>query len=225
MPLRGWRHITELRNCVLLLDEISAVLPSRSFAAMPPELLRVINQLRKVDVQLGWSAPAWERCDLALREVVFAVTLCRGMLPDRWRRVDAGRSMFPARERDEDGRPVSWGRGWPPNRLFRFFTYDAFEFDEFTADQNKQARSGIRPRRSTWYWRSRHDAHRCYDTLAGVDLLDHLDFTGVCVHCDGSKKRHPCRCKGAGDGGVAAKPGATLPVPTLAVAASVVRAG
>jgi hypothetical protein len=185
--------ITNNQRAVLLLDEINAVLPSRSYQSMPPELLRVINQLRKHDVTLGWTAPAWERADKTLREVTSAVWLCRGYLSDGWERDPYHRAFRPRVKRDEAGKRIRWAKGWPPRRVFAFRLYNAADFEEFSLQQATDAR--IRAMAVQWYWRSRHDAQVAYGSQDGVMLLDHLDaFTGSCVHCDGSKTRHKCKC-------------------------------
>lgn len=195
VPLETWRQIPDLRECVLLLDEISSVLPSRQAMSVPPQLVRILNQMRKGDVQLGWSAPNWSRCDVLLREVTQAVTVCTGAFPDRWVREEVAqggrlRRYFPRALRDDEGKREPWVRGWAPNRLFRFTTYDAQEFDEFTYSAVKDVRAVRRER----YWRSAHRAYLLYDTHEAVMLLDHLDDVGTCVNCGGQRKRPSCKC-------------------------------
>jgi len=165
-PLESWRQIPDLRGCVLIVDEITAALPSRQSQSLPAELARVLNQLRKVDVEVAWTAPSWARADKMLREVTGSVTVCKGMFP-------------------EDN-----GTAWPSNRLFRWVTFSAEDFDEFTFS----AQIKLRPMRRKWYLRKRHEAHKMYDTLASVMLLDHLDYTSVCPLCDGARRRHVCKC-------------------------------
>lgn len=107
-PLQSWREIPELESCELVLDEISSALPSRQAQSVPPQLVRVLNQLRKTDVRCAWTAPSWARADLLLREVTQAVTVCTGKVPDRWeRRQDPAKPrMFP--------RAARWGDPeWP----------------------------------------------------------------------------------------------------------------
>lgn len=191
VPLRSWRQIPELSGCTLCLDEISSVLPSRQAMSVPPQLVRILNQLRKGDVELGWTAPNWARCDVLLREVTQAVTVCRGSFPDRWEREQVGAVRFQRpRRRDAQGEPIRQTHGWGPNRLFRWTTYDAMEFDEFTYSTSKQ----LQPRGSCRYWRPRHFGDVAYETLEAVDLLDHLDDVGVCVVCGGTRTRAKCSC-------------------------------
>jgi hypothetical protein len=51
--------VTGGRGCALVLDEINAALPARQFGSVPPELVRVLSQLRKQDVTVAWTSPAW----------------------------------------------------------------------------------------------------------------------------------------------------------------------
>lgn len=189
-PLQSWMQIPELRGCLLLLDEISRVLPSRQSQSAPAQLVGVLNQLRKVDVQLIWTAPNWMRCDVMLREVTQSVTVCRGFLPDRYERDGSQRKRFPRALRDEQGRKIRIDSEWLPNRVMRWHTYDAMAFDEFTYSRVDD----VRPLSRQHYWRSRHIAQCCYRTLDAVDLLDHLDDVGTCVACGGHRTRPKCTC-------------------------------
>ena len=193
--LESWRQIPDLRDCVLFLDEISSALPSRGSMAAPAQLVRTINQLRKVDVQLVWTAPNWARADVMLREVTQEVTACRGFIGDPYEREPGvppwwrplGRKLVD----DETDRPVRRSPRWPSNCLFRWVTYDAAAFDEFSLHAVKK----LRPTERMWYWRPWHEAHNLYNTLEGVSLLDHVDETGVCVACGGMRRRPPCSCE------------------------------
>lgn len=191
--LTSWRDITQLRDCVLLLDEISSSLPSRSFSSAPPQLIRMLNQLRKVDVECVWTAPNWARADTVLREVTQRVTVCKGYVPDRYVRefgVPPWFKLYMPPAVGLDGRPVRRSPRWPSNSLFRYRTYDAQAFEEFSVNVTKQ----LRPIESHWYWRPWHSDQSLYSTLEGVSLLDHIDETGVCMNCGGTRKRHGCSC-------------------------------
>ncbi len=185
-PLESWRQIPSLRNCVLLLDEITSCLPSRSSASMPPELQRVMNQLRKVDVILGWSAPHWSRADVILREVTQTVTVCAGYLSDPYVRT------FPDRKkvRGENGKPMYIEGGWAPNTWFRWATYDAIDWEDYNASLVER----IRPLVVRFHSRKRGFADQVYDTSENVMLLDHVDQVGTCVHCGGRKAAKSCKC-------------------------------
>lgn len=203
--------ITGNRPALFLLDEITACLPSRSAMSLPAELQRVLNQLRKHDVELVWTAPNWARADVLLREVTQMVTVCKGRYPDRFEREDGKRRCFGllaprARKDPRTGKPCRWAlpaydqdgsirrppMRWPVNRVFRFVTYDASTFDEFTFAQAKK----IKPLGRKWWVRTRDKtgAVNLYRTGQPVGLLDHLDDTGVCVSCGGTRRRKSCSC-------------------------------
>ena len=191
--LHSWREMLILRDCLLLLDEISSELPSRGSMGMPPQLMRMINQLRKVDVECVWTAPNWARADVALREVTQEVTVCRGFMGDRWVReavVPKWTRPYSAKFRGPDGRLMRRSPRWPSQSLFRWVTYEASGFDEFTLHAVRK----VKPRGKVWYWRPWHEAQFLYDTVEGVTLMDHVDETGVCVVCGGARKRHQCSC-------------------------------
>lgn len=219
VPLESWKQIPDLRGVTLVLDEISSVLPSRQAMSVPPQLVRILNQLRKGDVDLAWTAPNWSRCDVLLREVTQAVTVCRGSFPDRWQRVAAGPARWNRPKATDDGdRPMRHVKGWPPNRFFSWTTYDAMEFDEFSYSAVKQ----IRPKLRVRYWRPRHGTDLAYNTLEAVNLLDHLDDVGLCVNCGGTRSRPRCKCdspstRAAGRNAAGGAPDATAAEPPAMV--------
>jgi len=194
-------QLLELRSCTVLLDEITSVFPARQAMSLPPDVQRVLNQFRKRDITIGWSAPNWLRADKMLREVTQSVTTCRAF----------GREFF-ARDRrghvmryDKDGlaevpgygpvtgtagKRVRWPNEWPPRVAFRFSTYAAVDFEEFSIN----AAQKIKATKREWYLRRRHQAYRSYSTLEELTLFGHLDESGICVHCGGTRKRKSCSC-------------------------------
>lgn len=165
--ISNFREVEKLRGCTLLLDEITSVFPSRQSQSLPPQFARMLNQLRKPDVDLWWTAPSWARADRLLREVTSEVWWCRGMFP----------------ERGSESR-------WPKNRFFRFRAFAAEDYEEFTIDKAQKLKAVER----RWYLRRRHEAYKLYDTLESVDLIAHLDDVGLCVDCGGSRSRPKCIC-------------------------------
>lgn len=187
-PLTGWRQLTELRDCTLILDEITSVFPSRQALSLPPQLQRVLNQLRKVNVTVVWTAPAWARADKILREVTQYVTVCRGFMPDRWQRVpERARGLHLNPKRDGEVESL-----WAPRRLFSFSTYNAQDLENEV--EGKSTGNVAKPIKRSWYWRPRHLGQLAYSTLEAVSLLDHLDDIGVCLSCGGHRARKKCTC-------------------------------
>lgn len=223
VPLTSWRHISKIgvqcRNCykpsdeagrlhrleweddggcptahtsltrnqpaTLLVDEVTSAFPSRGSADMPAELQRMLHQFRKPMVSLGWSGVSWARADKIMREATQYVTVAWGRFPDRWQRDDKGKPL-----KDETGKKLLSSDSWGANRLFRFKHYDAMAFEEFSLDDAAH----IKPVRSEWYWRPKRIGFRAYRTSDQVLLMDHVDATGVCVVCDGVKRRPACSC-------------------------------
>lgn len=168
---------------VCLLDEIASCFPSRQSQAMPPEVGRILNQLRKRDITVLWTGPNWDRADKILREVTDRVTVASSFWDER-----------SAKERRAPG-----ASAWPSNRLFRWKEYqvthgDAFRVGDTTVE--KGARQ-IKPVKSSWYKRPKDGsgAQSLYRTLDEVLLLDHLDETGACFWCGGLRRREKCTCK------------------------------
>jgi hypothetical protein len=187
--LESWRQLSSFTDGLVLLDDVSAQLPSRQAMSLPPQLARVLNMLRHFDVELAWTAPNWSRADVIIREVTQEVTVCRGYMPDWCER----ESNVPPFWRANARRVQRSRSGWPYNRLFRFKTYDATMFDEFTYHQVKD----VKPRSSLWYYRPWHRHQYLYNSQAIVALMDHLDESGRCLECGGYRQRQKCTCPSA----------------------------
>jgi len=67
--VRSFEDLLSLRDCVLLVDEVTAVANSRQFASLTPEALLFFQTLRHSNIGLIWTAPTYDRCDLALRSL------------------------------------------------------------------------------------------------------------------------------------------------------------
>lgn len=212
--LQSHREIPKLRSCVLILDEISSAFPSRESSGMPAEIVRRLNQLRKVDVQVVWTAPAWERADKVLREVTNQVVLCRGLMPRYpWESTCpascSSPTFLPFEQRYERGlsgglvcpdhRPKRDRKGWPSNRLFSWRWFSAEMLQEFSLTQisHERGKARRRPQAVRWYRmpRAGTGAPSMYRTLDEVVLLDHLDTYGNCFSCGGSRRRPKCECE------------------------------
>lgn len=187
VPLESWIQLTEFRNGYILLDEINSVLPAREYNSMPAQLVRVTRQFRKSNIRLAWTDPSWEGADVTLRRVTQGVYVCRGVLGDRYERSE-GIHPFPFSGKKTG--PID-PDSWPPNRLFRWTLYDAKALEEFTLGRAEKIGHKYR----VFHWRPGHATHRMYDTSEPVGMLDHLDDTGVCMTCGGTRRRRSCSCK------------------------------
>lgn len=82
VPLQDFRTLLDVEKCDVLLDEVTGVASSRSGSSViPPGVLNVLMQLRRRDVTLSFTAPAWNRAEKVIRECCQSVTLCQGFLP------------------------------------------------------------------------------------------------------------------------------------------------
>ncbi|OIQ93159.1 zonular occludens toxin (Zot) [mine drainage metagenome] len=73
LPLTGRSQLLGLRNCVVLLDEVEVIFSSRTTASLPPDVTIFLHTLRHRGVILLWTAPAWKRADVLIREVTQVV--------------------------------------------------------------------------------------------------------------------------------------------------------
>lgn len=72
-PITGLRELLELRDAVLLFDEVATLFSSRSSQSLPPEFDVLLQTLRHKGLSVIWTAPAWMRADNRLREVTQAL--------------------------------------------------------------------------------------------------------------------------------------------------------
>lgn len=162
-----WRQMDGLEHAVLVLDEITGVAHSRDGGSLPHDIMNRLMQMRKGDVRIQWSAPAWARADKLIREVTVAVTVCSGF----------------ARVRGEGGL-------WAANRGFCFRTYAMEDFDEWTAGKAEK----VAPLLTDYVWGPHSIGFRLYNTKQKVTRLGHSTDTGVCVECGGTRRRPECSC-------------------------------
>jgi len=202
-------QLADLEHCTLILDEINSQFPSRQSMQLPAELLRLIHQLRKPDVDLVWTAVNWARADVALREATKVVTTSRGYIADRWEREPGTPPWyrpFQPRLLGPDGKPIRREAEWDAFSLFRYLTYDAQAFDEFTV----HAQKNLKPKRRDWYFRPWHTDDTIYDTLEQVPLWANISETGTCLTCGGMRSKPRCTCSPGRRRGTVA-PGRDLP--------------
>jgi len=181
IPLREWSQLLEFRDGDVLFDEVLGIAASESGRALPKAVQLLLNQLRRRDILLRWTAPSWSRANIVLREVTQAVTVCRGYSP-RWQ--------------------GGGGRMWGMNRLFRWNTYDAMEFTTWTDSKEHNLKGKANAwafREVPWWFPGRHGAAEwaaaSYDTFDAVDNVDSGE--GYCFRCGGDRPKRvlaPCTC-------------------------------
>jgi hypothetical protein len=162
-------QLLEATHADVLFDEVVGIASSRESQGMPVQIANLLVQLRRRDVVLRWSAPAWARADKIIRETSQAVTVCYGLLSKQSKSPD---------------------RLWPEKRLFRWKTYDTRDFEEWTASKSGRLSAD----KSAWFWRPNSEAMHSYNTLDAVSTLGYPDEFGNCVHCGGRRPRPLCKC-------------------------------
>lgn len=177
VKLTDWAQLLEAEHCDVLFDEVVGIASSRSTMGLPSQVANLLVQLRRRDIVLRWSAPAWARADVIIRECSQAVTDCRGFLADR----------SSQREAKANGTEV---KAWAPKRLFRWRTFSAVDFENFTSGK----RDRLSPECKEWFWGPNSRAFRAYDTLDQVSRVGEVLDSGRCVHCGGSRPVPKCRC-------------------------------
>lgn len=175
VPLTSFQQLLAARNCDVLLDEVTGVASSRESTALPPQVANLLVQLRRRDITLSWTTPAWARADKILREVTQLVTVCRGF----------------ARETTSDGR-----REWRQARLFKWTSFDASSFDEWSSALGDTTRKRHADKvLNQLFWRPDSRAERAYRTYEDVAILGHsLSVGGTCLTCGGRRSVPRCSC-------------------------------
>lgn len=180
--LTSWTQVLEAEHCDILFDEVSGIAGSREAMGMPVAVQNILQQLRRRDVQLRWSAPSWARADSIIRSCTIAITDCRGYLPDR---DVVKRSDTPP--------------AWLPKRLFKWRTFSATDFDEWTsakasADKKTGGKHSLRAECVQWFWGPGCRAFAAYDTYDAVTRVGEVLDGGRCAHCGGRRPVPQCSC-------------------------------
>lgn len=174
IPFRSYTQLLDFRDGDVLMDEVTGVASSRESSGMPPQVANLLVQLRRRNVVLRWSAPAWGRADKIIRECSQAVTLTSAFLPRRVRQVE--------------GEPP---RLWRERRLFLARTFDATLFDEFDAHR---ADDDLPTLAWALYWGPGSSMFRAYDTYDAVTSLGWANEAGMCITCGGKRLHRKCDC-------------------------------
>lgn len=176
VPLRRMAQLLEFAEDGrgdVFLDEVGALVSSRESQSLPPQIAALLQQLRKGDNRLIWTAPSWARADKILREVTMLATVCKGY----------GDRTFPDRE-------------WKGRRLIHAVSYHAADLDEFEVAKVQNGRTATRPRRqsSQWVRVIKLEATRWYDTFEPTASIGFSSLGGTCVSCGGRRVAPKCSC-------------------------------
>lgn len=169
VPFTEWSQLLEAEKCDVLMDEVTGVASSRESQGLPAAVANTLVQMRRRDVQIRWTAPAWARADKIIRECSQAVTYCEGYLSK------------PSSDAD---------RLWRQRRLFRWRTFDANAFEDFTAGKREK----LDRRVVDLHWGPNSPAFAAYDTLDAVLTIGTVDGSGRCETCGGRRTAPECSC-------------------------------
>lgn len=174
-PAEHFVHLTsyglmlaEAYHADILLDEVQGVADAQDHTSLPAPVRNVIAKMRARDVTIRWTTPDFSNANKRLRTITQAVVHCKG----------SHKVAVP-------------GRLWRSARHFRWATFDAKAFDEFTHSKaNKLEPEGVQH-----FWRPGHPAERAYSTLAAVVSLGIAADGGTsCIGCGGSRTKPKCEC-------------------------------
>lgn len=176
VPWTHWDQLLDWWDGDVLADEILSIASSRGSASLDPRAQTLLGQLRKRNARFWWTAPSYARADVIIREVTQAITECRG--------------FYSSRADAQQRRGVI--QSWAPKRLFSWRTYDAVDFQEWTARRAESAPVLV----SEWFHGPGSRVFKAYDTLAAVSVIASVSDGGICENCLGtvSGKAKPCRC-------------------------------
>ncbi|MGV1037954.1 MAG: hypothetical protein ACOYD0_13150, partial [Candidatus Nanopelagicales bacterium] len=166
----------------VFLDEVGSLVSSRESASLPPQIAGLLQQLRKGDNRLIWTAPSWARADKILREVTMMATLCTGH----------GYKKIPGRE-------------WRQRRWIHAVSYDASALDDFEASKVNSNRTAVKPRKlvSEWARVAKIEGRNYYQTFEPTPMLGFVGMAGTCVNCGGRRTAPKCSCADHADAPVA----------------------
>lgn len=162
-----WQQLEKLEHAVVLMDEITGVAHSRDGGNLPHNIMHLLQQMRKGDVRVVWSAPHWARAEKLIREVTATITVCEGDYPLR-----------------------NSGGLWAQNRRFLYRTYATEDFDEWTS--GKKAK--LTPLVTEQVWGPGSIGFQLYNTRQKVTSIGHASESGACIVCGGLRRRQECGC-------------------------------
>lgn len=203
VPLTDYSQLTTFEHGDLILDEVGGAVASSTGDDIPMSVKAVLQEMRRKEVNIRWSAPSWARASKVLRECSLGVTVSQGKFAVR----DSDDVEFFGRHKREymdaetfqlvsdwceidETHTHSAGRTWGSRRMFYTATYAAEQFDEWTAAKREKLKPVVRQ----VIWRPGHELETAYDTHAHVNKLGQVTDSGRCDSCMGYKPRRKCEC-------------------------------
>ena len=168
VPLEDYRQLTTIEHADVLFDEVAGVSDSSDSGSVPVQVVQWLHTLRKADVRLRVTTPAYARCSLPIRQVAQLVVDARAFMPEL----------------------AATGRRWRPRKAMMYVAYDAFAFKEYTPSTGTRLKAEARAA----LWRPGSRASMAYDTLSQVIALGHTTEAGMCSVCGGTRSKPRCGC-------------------------------
>lgn len=177
VPFTNWAQLLAWEFGDVLMDEVSGVASSRESHSMPGEIGNHLQQLRRGDTVVRWTAPSWARADKVIRECSQLAVACVGRMPRACK--------------SEPGEPE---RRWKQRRLFSATSYDATLFEDFTVN----ARDRLKSLKRDLHWGPGSPVFDAYDTYDAVLAIGGVSASGGCMTCGGYRPRPKCSCPESG---------------------------
>lgn len=132
-PLLSLRQLLELRDCTVLIDEVSVIFSSSASGTLPDDVVTFLQSMRHQRVTLRWTTPAWMNADVQLRRVTQVLVGCHPLMRyrvpgDFWpkpRIIMAGALDTVGIPVDATPERVVGRRVWIPKRLPGWGAYDS----------------------------------------------------------------------------------------------------
>ena len=167
-----WEQLMEWERGVVLMDEVTGVADSHDGQSLPAAVRNALHQMRREEVVIRLTGLAFINANKRLRQAVQMVTMCE--------------SAYPYTLLDDDGRE----RSWRPRRQTVARTYDAQSLPP--DDHSPTAYDNADLLTKSRIWIPNSPALGAYNTFARISVVGTLDVYGVCLECDGMRRRHTC---------------------------------
>jgi hypothetical protein len=203
IPLTDYSQLPTFEHGDLILDEVGGAVASSTGDDIPMSVKAVLQEMRRKEVNIRWTAPSWARASKVLRECSLGVTVSQGKFAVRdnddvefhgWHvteYMDPETFQLVQGMCEIDGlHKHSAGRTWGSRRMFFTQTFDATQFDEWTSAKRDKMKPVVRQ----VIWRPGHELETAYDTHAHVNKLGQVTDSGRCDNCMGYKARRKCEC-------------------------------
>lgn len=168
VPLSDYAQLMSIEHADVFFDEVAGVSDAQDSGKMPQQVVNYMHKLRKADVRLRCTTPDYDRCSLPIRQACQIVVDCTASFSVK------GTS----------------GRIWRPRKMMRYQAFDARQFQHLTPEKREK----LKAKAKAVFWRPGCEAERRYDTLGAVGMLAHVNDYGVCMACDGTRRRPVCKC-------------------------------